>query len=436
MARFFQFSEFVFFQQLLFSIPLLIFPAFIYSKKCLPKDGEILEFLDRYTSSGGMVISYETPGFHEWGKKLGDLKFPEPSLKFGIKKSLILTLSVCFGLISGFFPISGVIDFNRNRIEIGNELKGLKEKVSTFQEAEVIQASEAQKLLERVEELGKNSIESDSSSVLEAFDHLEQSVAKAGKEGAQKKLSELKRSLEAQAVLDSKLQNAESENFKLPEGFPGLEKMLERASGTIEPGIPGTSVSGLSKNDLASLSERLDQETERALKKMLKLSQKYYFDSETIEKLKSLKSKQIDLKGKKIIPASGSFTLCDKEAGKEGKEASEAMLFSNPTHEGNSDKPGSGGIDRGRGDAQLHLGTPSSDEGKKFKDQPLPPVADQSLDKSNFIGFAMSAPEKNKEKVVSLSSNLNTSGKGDWLALTRSILPKHRRVIKEYFKRD
>ena len=100
--------------------------------------------------------------------------------------------------------------------------------------------------------------------------------------------------------------------------------------------------------------------------------------------------------------------------------------------------PGKGGVNRGRGDAQLTWKDPASEEGVKFQEKALPQGQLDSLRQSNLIGVSTGAPEVVDPAAVSLaqSAALGSAQAGGGSANRQTILPRHREAVNKYFERN
>jgi hypothetical protein len=100
-----------------------------------------------------------------------------------------------------------------------------------------------------------------------------------------------------------------------------------------------------------------------------------------------------------------------------------------------SQKPGKGGIDRGRADAPLVLGDSASEDGLKFKEQALPPASLEALKESERIGISIGSPMPDKSGQPSQPGVLNNAAGEGGSAFTQTVLPRHRSTIQRYFER-
>lgn len=101
--------------------------------------------------------------------------------------------------------------------------------------------------------------------------------------------------------------------------------------------------------------------------------------------------------------------------------------------EGQGNRPGKGGVTRGRGDAEMTWGEESDKQGTKFKEVILPRgVLDQPND--DLIGIQKTAP--NEEAVESAPRSAKrlhdpAAGQATW---NRKLNPRHRNAVRQYFE--
>jgi hypothetical protein len=97
-----------------------------------------------------------------------------------------------------------------------------------------------------------------------------------------------------------------------------------------------------------------------------------------------------------------------------------------------NEKPGRGGLNRGRGDAEMSYGNESDEQAAKFKETVLPPGF---LDQPNDSPLGMTASAPQVEPTASNSRNTahnvgSATGKTAW---DRPLRPRHREVVRGYF---
>jgi hypothetical protein len=95
-------------------------------------------------------------------------------------------------------------------------------------------------------------------------------------------------------------------------------------------------------------------------------------------------------------------------------------------------RPGSGGINRGRGDAELTWGDESLPF-DRFKSAALPPGSVRSPDDWSPVAVLPGAPQEAPELSAG-SSGLQFSGTPGQAAWRRTLAPRHYSAVKRYFE--
>ncbi|MDH3583433.1 MAG: hypothetical protein OER86_04385, partial [Phycisphaerae bacterium] len=98
-------------------------------------------------------------------------------------------------------------------------------------------------------------------------------------------------------------------------------------------------------------------------------------------------------------------------------------------------KPGRGGITRGRGDAPLTWKDPSSEQGVKFKEQVLPPSDFSAMKQSQLVGVSVGAPKLAERVEAGSSVALRRAAAAGGSAAKQTVLPRHRAAVERYFDR-
>jgi hypothetical protein len=123
--------------------------------------------------------------------------------------------------------------------------------------------------------------------------------------------------------------------------------------------------------------------------------------------------------------------------GKLGKEAgrfdpTEFPLFSDERGPDADGDPGSGGINRGRADADLTWGKESAMT-DRFKSVPLPPGSYRSPDDWTPLAVLPGAPKESPEPSLA-SSGVQYAGVTGQAAVRRTLAPRHYSAVKKYFE--
>lgn len=98
---------------------------------------------------------------------------------------------------------------------------------------------------------------------------------------------------------------------------------------------------------------------------------------------------------------------------------------------GNGAAPGSGGISRGRGDAELTWGEESPGRTDQFEARALDPARSLDLEHSTLLGVGAGAPNVAPEAEAAGAGEIQAStGSNAW---RRRLAPRHREAVKDFF---
>ena len=150
-------------------------------------------------------------------------------------------------------------------------------------------------------------------------------------------------------------------------------------------------------------------------------------DPQALRRLTASLSSYLQSQGRKLsgIPRLGA------EAGR--FDASQFRYSTDRSQDGDGD-PGSGGINRGRADAELTYGEETWPY-DRFKSVPLPPGAYRSPDDWSPVAVLPGAPNAAPELSVA-SAPMQYSGVAGQSAWRRTLAPRHYSAVKKYFEKS
>lgn len=94
-------------------------------------------------------------------------------------------------------------------------------------------------------------------------------------------------------------------------------------------------------------------------------------------------------------------------------------------------QPGSGGVTRGRGDAELTWGEEAQGRSDEFEAKALDPAHSLDAENSALVGVGAGAPTVEPTAEGAGSADVRGSaGKSAW---RRRLAPHHRQAVKEFF---
>jgi hypothetical protein len=98
----------------------------------------------------------------------------------------------------------------------------------------------------------------------------------------------------------------------------------------------------------------------------------------------------------------------------------------------NCNRPGRGGVTRGRGDAELTWGDESDKQGTKFKEVVLPRGM-QDDPKDDIVAIQKSAPVEEPGGDAPRSSRRGDEAAAGQATWNRKLNPRHRNAVRKYF---
>ncbi len=98
--------------------------------------------------------------------------------------------------------------------------------------------------------------------------------------------------------------------------------------------------------------------------------------------------------------------------------------------------PGSGGVDEGRGDAELGIGAPVDPySDAAFQSKRLTPAEYADLDRSTLIGVGLATPTESGSRGEAAGNTAPSTSSQGANAWKRRIDPRHRRAVSKFFDR-
>lgn len=197
-----------------------------------------------------------------------------------------------------------------------------------------------------------------------------------------------------------------------------IEQLTKKGASQTEigPGKPGSG------------SKSLQQKLQKLMKDG---KAKLPTDPQELQELLDELKEELDKEQQKLSELRKKCKACSKCQG-DGEGECEGEGLSDQLGEKKDGKPGRGGINRGRGDADMSYGDEASENGVKFKETILPPgFADKPKDE--IAGVQLIAPNEDPAAAAVKGGQRTidpSSGNATW---NRKLSPKHRNVVRKYF---
>jgi hypothetical protein len=142
-------------------------------------------------------------------------------------------------------------------------------------------------------------------------------------------------------------------------------------------------------------------------------------------------TKFLDQENKKLSDLRKKCSVC-KSGCKSGECDGESECDAEGNRSSASNRPGRGGVTRGRGDAELTWGDEADKQGAKFKEVVLPKgILDQPKD--DIVALEKSAPTEQVAADAPRSARREdeaATGQATW---NRKLNPRHRNAVRKYF---
>jgi hypothetical protein len=207
------------------------------------------------------------------------------------------------------------------------------------------------------------------------------------------------------------------------------EQTLARFAAAAEGGASADGIAAAQSAELTKALERLSQQgmLAGAPEELQRLAAggKLPTDAASLRALMASLSKQ-------LAAANGRLAGANKLGKALGRfDPKEFPLESGDGLDGDGDRPGRGGINRGRADAELTWGKESLPL-DRFKSQELPPGAARSPDDWTPVVEMPGAPRESPAASVSSAARHYNAAAGQ-SAWRRSLAPRHQSAVKKYF---
>lgn len=371
---------------------------------------EAVAILDRRLNAGGLLMTLAEAPDEAWTAQLP--RFEQmwrsslPQLR-PVRFARQISLPLAFAIGVCFVPERQIEASSPLRSTAGQQAsEALEELLEEVKQAELLKEEEHEQLTREVAQLsvdtGKTPLTHEKWETVDAL----RARLQARIDQTSAKMTQARQALSALAAAmkgDFGEQLTPEEKQKLvEEAVETLQKLTKDGS------LPGAS-SALN-NKLKRLVKNGVPE-DQAEREQLLNDLKEHLDSE-FDKLSEMRSK------------------CKKCGQGDGQQEGMCQGQGEGQCEGN--RPGRGGVSRGRGDAELTWGDESDPDGVKFKETVLPPgMADKPREET--LGVSAAAPIVDPAASAPRAADRAdavTSGDETW---NRNVRPRHRPVLKKYF---
>lgn len=395
----------------------------------LPRPAAVYAMLDNQAHCGGLLMAEQETDTSAWQDRVPHTQ--PPSIRWRSSRQLSLFLIAGLYLTTSFLiPQEYFNTYASSRLDIASQSDQLHEQIRALVEEKILDEKQAAEYEQQLEEIRKQADADDPIKTWEALDHMQEKLAHSAQEEATRDLAQKESLDEAQALAEALAHDA------------------QQPSASLSPELAAAAATYLSEalKELSKESDWLKEALEQAGIDPSEFAEGPLSDEQLANLAAAIGSGRAGknkgyrkLKDVKLIDAKLLEGLCKNGVG--DCESLIAFLCEN----GNCDalaeclgnRPGKGGVSRGRGDAAMTWQDPTSESGSKFKEQVLPMNDLSDLQQANLVGVSVDSPQlaDPSQAGTSQSVALRNAQAGGGSASKQTVLPRHRQAVGRYFER-
>ena len=396
------------------------FAAWWYARRNWCNREESVALLDKALGTGGLLMTLSERPDPFWRDRLPklDAQYRQALPKYRPKRfASYLVLPLLFAVATCFVPLreASTAPVLKNTAA-RNATEQLQELLTELQETAVLEEEEKENLkdeIERlVEETEKSPLTSEKWETLDALRERMQTrltsaeinMIKASEAAEDLRRAELngeKLTLERKLQLEKQLSDA-------------LDKLSQNGNFSHAPQGMQDDLQKLMKNGKLTLAK-----DGAARQQQLETLQKFLEDEQN--KLADIRKNCEACKNGEGQNGQCKDGMCQGQGQKQGGSSNN-----------NSGRPGQGGVNRGRGDADMAWGDESDEQGVKFKETVLPQgFREQAKDEIQTI--EATAPDVDPSAAAPRGAARDQSPSAGASTIQRRLSPKHRAAVRKYF---
>jgi hypothetical protein len=369
-------------------------PAIVFCVRRAYRPAEVAAIADTLSGGHGTLLTVFETGAQAWS---GMASFPMPRLRPWRKLTTVLAAAL---FLAGAILMPQRTPVSKRTILANDIVADLKSTIAELKQQELLTPEESKTLEQEIERIRKDALDRVDSSTWEAADALRERMA-AGlsqKEDAMHWAEDSLARIAAAAQAGKPPTAAEAEELA-----SAIEKLAE---------------TGMLSDAPADLQKLLGTDNSGRRMSLPK-------DPAQLRRLAAALAQHLGDRAARL----GDIRRLPREAGRFDPTEFRDFGFDGPDGNG---EPGTGGISRGRADADLTWGDESLPF-DRFKSVALPPGAVRTPDDWTPVAMLPGAPKEAAER-SSTSSGLQFAGTAGQAAWRRTLAPRHYSAVKRYFE--
>lgn len=407
----------------------------------VPEEAQLLAWLDADNACGGLLMAAREVPLDGWTWPVRVERIP--SVAWRKRKALaLLAIAVAYVAAGLFLPQRYLRLVESPGLAAQRQAERLERQLEKLHELGLVTDERRDELRAELDLVRKNASAQEPGKTHEALDHLQQTLQQLAQEGVQKWLQERRQLQQAQELAEALKQLARTGEIPSPSAqlaSQALHKLLPLDSAGASPKVQELARqvqellaqheagSPFSDDELAKLSDLLQDLLDAEALDLDGLAELGLLDPEWLRQLKNARLRLVDVEWLKLC-----LRECeDCDGDPEALLVLLAKCRGSCSGDGASGLPDRGGVSRGRGDAPISFGKPSSAEGVQFQPQTLQPGALHHLEAPVLQVRRVQPTTEARE---TSQGGVLDSSRGTGEGYERQILPRHRRSVRQYFE--
>jgi polyhydroxyalkanoate synthesis regulator phasin len=409
----------------------------------VPDEASLLAWLDAENACGGLLMSRLEVSLDGWHAEIHGEQLPKVAWK---KRPALALLAVSLAYVGvglwlpqRFLQLHGTPSRAAER-----QIERLEQQLQKLHDLGLVDTPRYDELRAELQQIRRNSDSYEPGKSHEALDHLERALQQLAQQGVQKWAEQREQLQEARNLAEALKELTQSGELK-PEqsklASQALQQLLQQSLNAARANETAKELQDLleqhkdgspfTNEELAELAEKLKELLDGEALDLDELAELGLLDPELLRKLKDLPFRPVDLEWIKAC-----LEKCEEGEGDCDAEELLLLLCRGKNRAGQSPvngdgPPGVGGINRGRGDAPLTFGKPSSAEGVQLKPEALKPGALHHLE-TPILQVQRVKPTTDRRETSQGGALGDRNGTGE--GYDRLTLPRHRRSVRQYFE--
>ena len=396
-----------------------------------PSRTAVRALLDKTNRRGGLIMAAESAELGDWAETARS-NVRTPRLQWHGKRRIAGALwAGVFAVVAFVVPIKRDAMARDKRLDVSSLTDEVRAAVDILEEEDVLTEEEADQWEADLDAVEEDAAGEDPAKTWEALDHLQRRLQELADETARQDMASAEQVAHDQALAAALETTAdELAPDTVQEAMDALSRRLLKTmaenrlvEGALDSELAEKVRAGepLTSAELGRCSACLGAAGEALRERLARLAKEGLLDPDAVARMARLSEDDLQA-------ALKALAACDAA----GLSAEDLLAIA-----AQCATPGQGAPTRGRGDAPMTWKDPSSTEAVDFNEQQLNPATAGELTDARLVGLSSGNPEEGAGELRTDQGRVLAAGRERGAATAeRSVLPRHRRAVERYFKRE